>query len=125
MKSEKSGEEIFEEMTGLGIADENELHDIGVEPDKKQKYLVVVVYDITDDKRRTRMARFLNGYGLRVQRSCFECILDIMLYKKLIDEIDKYISDDDLLRVYRLTGNMEIKTWGIMGKLDDEGFVIV
>lgn len=117
MEFEESKEEIF----NIDITDDNELYEI----EEKRKYLVVIVYDISDDKRRTRMAKFLNGYGLRVQRSCFECILDITLYKKLINEIEKYISDDDLLRVYRLTGNMEVKTWGILGKLEDEGFVIV
>jgi CRISPR-associated protein Cas2 len=34
--------------------------------------LVVVVYDIADDKRRLKLANFLEGYGRRVQESAFE-----------------------------------------------------
>ena len=29
--------------------------------------LVVVAYDVTDSKRRTKVATFLEGYGRRVQ----------------------------------------------------------
>jgi CRISPR-associated protein Cas2 len=37
--------------------------------------LVVVCYDIADNKRRYRIARALEGYGLRVQESVIECWL--------------------------------------------------
>lgn len=101
------------------------LDDDFYETEKKRKYLVVVIYDIVDDKRRVKMSEFLKGYGFRVQRSCFECILDMRLYNKLIGQIEKYISEDDLIRVYRLTENMEVKTWGALGIIGDEDFIIV
>jgi len=37
--------------------------------------LVLVTYDISDNKRRTKLATFLEGYGRRVQKSVFECFL--------------------------------------------------
>lgn len=37
--------------------------------------LVLVTYDLSDDKTRRRMATLLSGYGTRVQRSVFECRL--------------------------------------------------
>lgn len=37
---------------------------------------IVISYDISDDKRRRKMARLLEGYGDRVQYSVFECDLD-------------------------------------------------
>ncbi|QSQ08588.1 CRISPR-associated endonuclease Cas2 2 [Koleobacter methoxysyntrophicus] len=95
------------------------------EIEEKRKYLVVVIYDIVDDRRRLKMAKFLKGFGFRVQRSCFECILDMSLYKKLIDQIENYISDEDLLRVYRLTGNMEVKAWGDIKMIEDDDFLIL
>ncbi|MFE4108590.1 CRISPR-associated endonuclease Cas2, partial [Almyronema epifaneia] len=39
--------------------------------------LVLVVYDIPDDKRRTKLATFLEGYGRRVQYSVFECFMSL------------------------------------------------
>lgn len=38
--------------------------------------LVVVVYDISNDRRRTRLHDRLLGYGSPVQYSVFECLLD-------------------------------------------------
>lgn len=37
--------------------------------------LVLVTYDLSDDKTRRRVATLLGGYGTRVQRSVFECHL--------------------------------------------------
>lgn len=38
--------------------------------------LLVVCYDIPDTRRRNRVARVLEGFGERVQKSVFECPLD-------------------------------------------------
>ncbi|MGB3492300.1 MAG: CRISPR-associated endonuclease Cas2 [Elainellaceae cyanobacterium] len=35
----------------------------------------LVCYDIVNDRRRDRTARLLEGYGLRIQKSVFECTL--------------------------------------------------
>jgi CRISPR-associated protein Cas2 len=37
--------------------------------------LVLVVYDIADDRRRLKLANFLEGHGRRVQESVFECFI--------------------------------------------------
>lgn len=37
--------------------------------------LVLVAYDIADHKRLRRVAKFMEDYGFRVQRSVFECDL--------------------------------------------------
>lgn len=34
----------------------------------------VVVYDISSDKQRKKVSDLLEGYGLRVQYSVFECV---------------------------------------------------
>ncbi len=35
----------------------------------------VAVYDVSDDKERERAAKVLEGFGIRVQKSSFECVL--------------------------------------------------
>ena len=35
----------------------------------------IAVYDVSDDKERERVAKVLEGYGIRVQKSSFECVL--------------------------------------------------
>ena len=35
----------------------------------------VIIYDITDDKRRRLLSDLLEGWGKRVNRSVFECLI--------------------------------------------------
>ncbi|HHP7244558.1 MAG TPA: CRISPR-associated endonuclease Cas2, partial [Elainellaceae cyanobacterium] len=37
--------------------------------------LVLVVYDIANNRRRQKLSKLLEGYGRRVQESVFECFL--------------------------------------------------
>jgi CRISPR-associated protein Cas2 len=37
---------------------------------------IVISYDISDDKRRRKVAKIMEGYGYRVQYSVFECDLE-------------------------------------------------
>ena len=36
----------------------------------------LVCYDIVSDRRRNKVSKLLEAYGLRVQKSVFECVLD-------------------------------------------------
>ncbi|MGI6450492.1 MAG: CRISPR-associated endonuclease Cas2 [Desulfitobacteriia bacterium] len=94
-------------------------------PSAKRKYLVVVIYDIMDNKRRNKLVKYLKGFGFRVQRSAFECIIDKNKYQKLVDGIPKYLAKEDLLRIYRLAGYADVKMWGQVGETEIEEVVIV
>ncbi|MCR4440860.1 MAG: CRISPR-associated endonuclease Cas2 [Peptococcaceae bacterium] len=95
------------------------------EPEEKRKYLVVVIYDVIDNKRRNRLAKYLKSFGFRVQKSAFECILDSKTHKKLIQGISKYVTDDDLLRIYRLAGNADVQVWGNIQKTEVDEVIVV
>ena len=63
--------------------------------------LVLVVYDIADDRRRTKLATFLEGYGRRVQESVFECFLSLPEMQKLHQRIAHRIKlPEDNVRLY-------------------------
>lgn len=53
----------------------------------------VVTYDIVDDKKRNKVANILKDYGIRVQKSVFECRVRPESLKemraKVVDIIDK------------------------------------
>lgn len=68
--------------------------------------LVVVSYDIKDDKRRTRVHKALMSYGQWVQYSVFECDLEVAKYLKLRDRLSDLIKPDDgdSIRFYNLCG---------------------
>ena len=63
--------------------------------------LVVVVYDIPDDKRRLKLSNFLEGYGRRVQYSVFECFLSLDAMRQLHQAIQRRVNAaEDNVRLY-------------------------
>lgn len=90
--------------------------------------LVVVSYDIVDDKRRAKLARFMEDHGTRVQKSVFECSLDeaklVKLQAKLYDLIDP---EADSVRFYRLCTRCRaaIEVLGTGTVQEDESIVIL
>ncbi|MBD2319598.1 CRISPR-associated endonuclease Cas2 [Phormidium tenue] len=63
--------------------------------------LVLVVYDIADDKRRLKLSNFLEGHGRRVQESVFECFISLDDMKKLHVKIKKRVKPEvDNVRLY-------------------------
>lgn len=89
-------------------------------------YLVLVIFDVVDNKKRYRISKILKGYGEWVQRSAFECHLTLRQYEKMISEIYSYFNFEiDLLRIYRLTGQTEIKVYGKIKETEDEDLIII
>jgi CRISPR-associated protein Cas2 len=64
---------------------------------------VVVTYDISEDKRRTKIHKVLSSYGQWMQFSVFECSLTETQYAKLRNRLNKLIKDqEDSIRFYFL-----------------------
>jgi CRISPR-associated protein Cas2 len=64
---------------------------------------VLVSYDISEDKRRTKIHDILKSYGQRVQYSVFECNLTQTQYTKLRNRLSKLINNEtDNIRFYFL-----------------------
>ena len=62
----------------------------------------LIIYDISDDKRRTKLAKILEGFGYRVQMSAFEFWISQKDYKRMMEKIEKIKDKDDNIRVYYL-----------------------
>ena len=82
------------------------------QPERNGKFLVVVIYDVADNKRRLKIAKTLKGYGKRVQKSAFECIINRKQYDTMIQKLVASVDETDLLRVYRIAGSADVKVWG-------------
>ena len=64
---------------------------------------ILVVYDVTSDRRRARLARSLSYYLDRVQFSVFEGVMPAGRLPLLVDAIKGDIdANQDNVRVYRL-----------------------
>jgi CRISPR-associated protein Cas2 len=55
----------------------------------------LVSYDISNPKRLRKVARSLEGFGVRLQYSVFECPLDDMRLAKLKAELQGLVNHDE------------------------------
>ncbi|AFZ37984.1 CRISPR-associated protein, Cas2 family (plasmid) [Stanieria cyanosphaera PCC 7437] len=88
---------------------------------------VIVSYDISEDKRRTKIHDILSSYGQWMQYSLFECNLTKTEYAKLRSRLKKIInSDTDSIRFYFLCSCCQNKIERIGGELvrDDTIFFV-
>jgi CRISPR-associated protein Cas2 len=61
----------------------------------------LVCYDVVANNRRNRVANLLKGYGLRVQKSVFECLLSEEQLGFVQRKLERYLkSDEDQIRFY-------------------------
>jgi CRISPR-associated protein Cas2 len=78
---------------------------------------VVVSYDISEDKRRTKIHNILKSYGQWMQYSVFECDLTKTQYAKLRSRLNKLIKPhEDSIRFYFLCGCCQGKIERIGGE---------
>ena len=89
------------------------------------KILTVIVYDISSQKQRNRMVKYLEGYGHRVQKSAFEAWLNEEQFEKLCSGMDCLAKPEDHVKIYRLSGNGAAYTWGEHQTVETEDLVII
>ena len=83
----------------------------------------VVSYDIASDRTRRKLAKLLEGYGVRIQYSVFECRLTEKRFQKMYQDVFEITENvqDGSVRIYMLCKNCESKTVTIgetMGQLE-------
>lgn len=98
--------------------DETEIYD-------GDKFIVLIIYDISNNKHRNKIAKYLSTFGHRVQNSCFEAKINKKQYDKLLRGIEKRLYKDDNIRIYRLKSYEEIKTYGVKDYDKEEDVIII
>ena len=81
----------------------------------------LITYDISNDKKRTKLSELLDKYGVRVNYSVYECELNQTKLDKLLYEIklNKLIDKKyDSLRFYHLCQNCLPKCFELANKVD-------
>lgn len=83
---------------------------VSPEPLLRRRYLVVA-YDVQADRRRARVARTLEDFGVRVQYSVFECLLTPAQQLELVAAINAAIDEtEDSVSVYPLSPGARSRT---------------
>lgn len=89
--------------------------------------LILIIYDIVDNKVRLKLSKLLEGYGRRVQKSAFEALLSQKSYNKLVGQIPSYIDTgncEDNVRIYKLSRTGKITAWGEVPEFEEEVVII-
>jgi CRISPR-associated protein Cas2 len=75
----------------------------------RDSQLRVFCYDVSDDKRRRKIARLLEEAAVRVQFSVFEVRLNDRSTARLTAAVEALLAESDSLRVYTIGRSGEAK----------------
>lgn len=74
--------------------------------------LYLVCFDISDNKTRNRIGKYLGAFGNRVQESVFEVELaDADALRYVQDKLAAWLTEGDDLRFYCLCRNCRLKSY--------------
>lgn len=90
--------------------------------------MIIISYDISDDKLRTKFSKYLSRFGHRIQYSVFE----IDNSKRIIDNIvndlnnnfEKRFSQEDSVIIFKMSSSCEIIRYGY-AKNEENDFIII
>jgi CRISPR-associated protein Cas2 len=90
--------------------------------------MILISYDISDDKLRTKFAKYISKHGFRLQYSIFQIknskrILDIVS-SDIKNNFEKKFGQTDSIMVFRLSEQCKITRYGY-AKNDDEDLIII
>lgn len=90
--------------------------------------MIVVSYDISNDKLRTRFSKYLSKFGHRLQYSVFEIdnsprIIDNIV-SDLKNKFEKSFSQSDSVMIFKMSPSCEILRFGYAENDEDDFFII-
>lgn len=90
--------------------------------------MIVVSYDISDDKLRTRFSKYLYKFGHRLQYSVFEIDNSPRIIDNIITDIknkfEKKFTQQDSVIIFKMSSSCEIFRFGY-AKNDEKDFFII
>jgi CRISPR-associated protein Cas2 len=90
--------------------------------------MVIISYDIANDKLRTRFSKYLTRFGHRIQYSVFEIDNSNKLLNNIISDIEnqfsKKFSQEDSVYIFKLSSSCEIIRYGY-AKNEERDMIII
>ncbi len=78
--------------------------------------MIIISYDIADNKLRTKFSKFIKKYGHRIQYSVFEIDNSKTILKNIItcikEDFEKQFTEEDSVLIFNLSANCEITRMG-------------
>lgn len=77
---------------------------------------LLLTYDISNTKNRTKLATLLEGYGYRVNYSVFELDIKKHQFEHLLEEIKPFYEKEDSVRIYLFSVDTLAKSYDLNPK---------
>lgn len=95
------------------------------EENNSDKVFVLIIYDIIENRKRVKLSKFLLAYGFRIQKSAFEATITRKKYNQLINELPAYVSSEDSVRVYKIIGKGQVKSFGKEISIEQDDVIVI
>lgn len=90
--------------------------------------MIIVSYDISDDKLRAKFAKYLSRFGYRIQYSVFEIDNSQRIVNNIVNDLkNKYESkfaQTDSVIIFKMSSSCEVMRFGY-AKNDETDFLII
>lgn len=90
--------------------------------------MILVAYDIADDKLRSKFAKYLSKHGYRLQYSIFQIKNSKRVLALVSSEIknnfEKKFTQTDSIMIFNLSENCKITKYGY-AKNDDDTLIVI
>ena len=92
--------------------------------------MIIIAYDISDTKLRTKVSNFLERYGTRIQYSIFQCKYSYSRWERIVTEFEcsfqKSIRPTDSIIFWYFSNDQEtnVKKYGYSYYADSSSIVI-
>lgn len=90
--------------------------------------MIIISYDISDDKLRTKFSKYISKFGRRMQYSVFEITNSKHLLNNIMADItnrfEKKFGQTDSIIIIETSENCKITKWGY-AKNEDSDIIVV
>lgn len=91
--------------------------------------MIVVSYDISNDKKRTRFSNYLSRFGHRIQYSVFEIDNSERILKNIVSDIEnkfmKSFEQEDSVYIFIMSPSCEVKRYGYAKNEENDLKIII
>lgn len=90
--------------------------------------MIIISYDISNDKLRTKFSKYLTRFGHRIQYSVFEIDNSGKLLNNIICDIEnkyaKLFKEEDSVYIFKLSASCEVIRYGYAKHEEDDILII-
>ncbi len=90
--------------------------------------MILISYDISDDKIRTKFSKYLSKFGHRMQYSIFEIDNSDRILENIrldiVNKFEKMFGERDSVIIFKLSNNCKITRFGYAKNEEKDYFII-